>query len=172
MANPHVFLGKTEEDKTLRDEVKEIIHRYYDCPEWGELVDEYGEEEARNRYRSPKQLFEEHKEELLNMTQVPQIRKMILNGPIRNANEIIISDIKDLYLLLKKEIQKISSEIASHRRKTIELSEASDVSNRISLLEKQIAEEKKDQREQAKRLSELLAGLESRSQNALNKIKS
>ena len=73
---------------------------------------------------------------------------------------------------MKKEIQKISSEIASHRRKTIELSEASDVSNRISLLEKQIAEEKKDQREQAKRLSELLAGLESRSQNALNKIKS
>lgn len=172
MANPKIFLGKTEEDKILRDEVKEMILRYYDCPDWGELVDEYGEEEAKKRYRSPKQIFEEHKEDLLNMTQVPQIRKMILDGPIHNANDIIINDIKDMYLLLTKDIQKISSDIASHRQNTIELSEANDVVERISLLEKKISEEKKYQREQASRLSKLLAELESVSKKALNSIKS
>lgn len=168
--NPHIFLGKTEEDKKVRDKVKEIIHRYCDCPEWGELLDEYGEEEAKRRYRSPKQIFEEHKEELLNLSQVPQIRKMILDGPIRNANEIIISDIKELYLLLIKEIHKTTLEIASHRQKTIELSEASDVANRISLLEKQIKKEKKNQHEQAKRLSELLSSMEERSHKKINQV--
>ena len=172
IANPQIFLGKTDEDKKLRKKILEIVRRYYDCPDLGELIDEYGEDEAKKRYRSPKQIFEEHQEDLLNMTQVPQIRQMILDGPIRNANDIILNDIKDLYVILNKEIQKISSDIACHRQKTIELSEANDAIERISSLEREISDNKKYNIEQANRLSDLLAGLESRSQSALNKIKS
>lgn len=170
--NPQIFLGKTEEDKRIRKKILEIVRRYYDCPDLGELIDEYGEEEGKKRYRTPKQIFEEHKEDLLDMTQVPQIRKMILDGPIRNANDIILSDIKDLYILLNKETHKISLEIASLRKKTIELSEANDAIERISLLEKEISDRKKYNIEQAKRLSNLLSSLENRSKAALNKIKS
>ena len=170
--NPQIFLGKTDEDKKLRKKIDAIVRRYYDCPEREDLIDEYGEEEGSKRYRTPRQIFEEHKYDLLNMTQVKQIRNMILDGPIRNANDIILNDIKDLYIILNKEIQKISSEIASHRQKTIELSEANDAIERISSLEREISESKKYNVEQAKRLSNLLAGLESRSQSALNKIKS
>ena len=170
--NPQIFLGKTDEDKKLRKKIDAIVRRYYDCPEREDLIDEYGEEEGNKRYRTPRQIFEEHKYDLLNMTQVKQIRNMILDGPIRNANDIILNDIKDLYIILNKEIQKISSEIASHRQKTIELSEANDAIERISSLEREISDSKKYNIEQAKRLSNLLAGLESRSQSALSKIKS
>ena len=169
---PQIFLGKTDEDKKLRKKIDAIVRRYYDCPEREDLIDEYGEEEGNKRYRTPRQIFEEHKYDLLNMTQVKQIRNMILDGPIRNANDIILNDIKDLYIHLNKEIQKISLEIASHRRETIELSEADDAIERISSLEREISDRKKRNIEQAKKLSRFFAGLESSSQNALNKIKS
>ena len=170
--NPQIFIGKTEEDKKYKKRISEIVRRYYDVPEYGDLVDEYGTEEANKRFKSPKQIFEEHKEELLNMTQVPKVRKMILDGPIKNANEIILSDIESLYKLLINEVRNVSTDIASHRNKTIEMSESSDVLERISTLEKRIKEEKVLQREQADKLSGLLSDLEKQSQNALNKIKS
>lgn len=172
IANPQIFLGKTEEDKKLRRKLEEIVRRYYDVPNYEDLVAEYGEEDAPKHYRSPRQIFDEHKEELLNMTQVPQIRKMILEGPILNANDIILTDIKDAYITLIKEIQKTSSDIGSVRRKTIELSEASDVAKRISMLEKKISDDKKYQRKQAKILSDLLTAMENYSTKAINKIKS
>lgn len=170
--NPQIFLGKTDSEKKAKKKIMEIVRRYYDCPEWSELVDEYGEDEARVLYKSPKQIFEEHKEELLDMTQVPKVRKMLLDGPIKNANEIILSDIESLYKLLINEVRNVSTDIASHRNKTIEMSESSDVLERISTLEKRIKEEKVLQREQADKLSGLLSDLEKHSQNALNKIKS
>jgi hypothetical protein len=169
--NPNLFLGKTEEDKKLRKKIYEIVHRYYECPDWGELIDEYGEEEAQKRYRSPKQIFEEHKEDLLNMTQVPQIREMILNGPVRNANDIILNDIKKLYVSLNNEIKKISIETASNRQQAIELSEESNTSSRIRALEENIAKNKKQNEKQAKELSRLLAELENKSRKKLNEIK-
>lgn len=170
--NPQIFIGKTEEDKKYKKRISEIVRRYYDVPEYGDLVDEYGTEEANKRFKSPKQIFEEHKAELLNMTQVPKVRKMILDGPIKNANGIILSDIESLYKLLINEVRNVSTDIASHRNKTIEMSESSDVLERISTLEKRIKEEKVLQREQADKLSGLLSDLEKHSQNALNKIKS
>lgn len=170
--NPQIFLGKTDSEKKAKKKIMEIVRRYYDCPEWSELVDEYGEDEARVLYKSPKQIFEEHKEELLDMTQVPKVRKMLLDGPIKNANEIILSDIESLYKLLINEVRNVSTDIASHRNKTIEISESNDVLERISTLEKRIKEEKVLQREQADKLSDLLSDLEKHSQNALNKIKS
>lgn len=170
--NPNIFAGKTDEDKQLRCAIGEIVRRYFNCPEYGDLVDEYGEEEAKKRYKSPKQIFEEHKEELLDMTQVPKIRKMLLEGPIRHANEIILCDIKDLYVRLNQDIKKISSDISVLRRKTIELSESKDALERIAALEREIAESKKFNKEQAQKLSIFLAGLEGSSQKALNRIKS
>lgn len=170
--NPNIFIGKSEEDKLLRKEIEEIVKRYYDCPDFGVLQDEFGTEEALVRFRSPRQVFEEHKDELLNMTQVPQIRQMILNGPIHDANDIIMQDIEHLYVVLNQEIKKISSEIVSLRRQTIELSEADDVRNRIDALTNRIATQKKLNKEQAAKLSELLSSLENDSQKALNRIKS
>ena len=170
--NPQIFMEETEEDRYLSNKIAEIVRRYFNFREYGVLKTKYGMEEANRLYKSPQEILEEHKDELIEMTQVPRIRKMILDGPIRNANDIILNDIKALYTLLNKEIQKISSEIASHRQKTIELSEANDAIERISSLEREISDSKKYNIEQAKRLSNLLAGLESRSQSALNKIKS
>lgn len=170
--NPQIFMEETEEDRYLSNKIAEIVRRYFNFREYGVLKTKYGMEEANRLYKSPQEILEEHKNELIEMTQVPKIRKMILDGPIRNANDIILNDIKDLYIILNKEIQKISSEIASHRKKTIELSEANDAIERISSLEKEISESKKYNIEQAKKLSNFLAGLESSSQNALNKIKS
>lgn len=172
ITNPQIFLGKTEEDKKLRKKILEIVRRYYDCPEKEDLIEEYGEEEGTKLYRSPRQIFEEHKFELLEMTQVIKIRQMILDGPIRNANDIILNDIKDLYIHLINEIKKISSDIATHRNKTIELSKANNVIESIKLLEKEIIETKKYNLKQAEMLSDLLAELENNSQTALNKIKS
>ena len=169
--NPQIFMEETEEDRYLSNKIAEIVRRYFNFREYGVLKTKYGMEEANRLYKSPQEILEEHKDELIEMTQVPRIRKMILDGPIRNANDIILNDIKALYTLLNKEIQKISSEIASHRQKTIELSEASDAIERISSLEKDISETKKTNSEQAKRLSNLLAELESKSKKALNKIK-
>lgn len=170
--NPQIFMEETEEDRYLSNKIAEIVRRYFNFREYGVLKTKYGMEEANRLYKSPQEILEEHKDELIEMTQVPRIRKMILDGPIRNANDIILNDIKALYTLLNKEIQKISSEIASHRQKTIELSEENDAIERISSLEREISDSKKYNIEQAKRLSNLLAGLESRSQSALNKIKS
>jgi len=169
--NPQIFFGKTEEDKKLRKKLEEIIRRYYDVPNIEDLIAEFGGDDAYKHYRSPRQIFDEHKEELLNMTQVSKIRKMILDGPIQNANDIILTDIKEAYLTLIKEIQKISSEITSTRFKTIELSQTSNLVKRITVLEEKISKEKKYQKEQAKRLSNLLADMENYSTKAINKIK-
>ena len=106
------------------------------------------------------------------MTQVIKIRQMILDGPIRNANDIILNDIKDLYIHLINEIKKISSDIATHRNKTIELSKANNAIESIKLIEKEIIETKKYNLKQAEILSDLLAKLENNSRTALNKIKS
>ena len=173
--NPKVFLGKTDEDKELRKKIDAIVRSYYDCPEREDLIEEYGEEEGNKRYRTPRQIFEEHKYDLLNMTQVTKIRRMILEGPIRNANEIILNDIVNSFISLNREIHKTSSEIASNSLQTIGFSETGDVAKLrkdIKLLEENISKEKKEQREQANRLSKLLFDLEKTSQKELNKIKS
>lgn len=170
--NPQIFMEETEEDRCLSNKIAGIVRQYCNFREYGVLRAKYGKEAANKLYKSPQEILEENKNELIEMTQVPKIRKMILDGPIKNANDIILNDIKDLYLLLNKELQKISLEIVSHRQKTIEFSEANDAIQRISSLEKEISDSKKYNVEQAKRLSRLLSSLENRSQSALNKIKS
>ena len=168
--NPKILVGK--ENKKIRDDLSEAIRRCYDVPEFQDLVDELGQEEAMKVYKSPKQVFDEHQKEILQMTQVSQIREMILNGPIRNANDIILKDIKDQYVLLNKEIHKISKEIAIFRQETIDTSKAGDITDQIARLEKHIAEEKRLQRDQSELLSRLLSEMQEKSQKSLNKIKS
>lgn len=169
--NPNLLLSKEESDKHIRRTINEIIRRYYEVPELSDLIEEFGTEEALKRYKSPRQIFDEHKDDLIKMTQVPEIRKLLITGPIRNANDIILNDIKDLYIRLNHELNKIADDIALHRKETIKLSKTDDAISNIKVLEKTITDEKKIQKEQANRLGTLLAELESTSKKELDKIK-
>lgn len=169
--NPSLLNSKADSDIHIRKSINEIIRRYYEVPELSDLIEEYGTEEALKRYKSPRQIFEEHKFDLLKMTQVPDIRDFLISGPIQNANDIILKDIKDGYIRINQEIKKTATDIASSRLETIELSKASDAISNIKALEKNIIDEKKYQKEQANRLGKLLSELENTSKKELNKIK-
>ena len=142
--NPSVWQSKTRDDVELKKRIKEIVQRYYDCPEWQELVDEYGEDEAKKRYRSIKDIFEEHKYELLEMTQIERIRNMISEKFIRNVNKTIMTSIMSLFERLNsKKIKTTANEIIVSQRDLIEKAiESNEKKLEMDTLSKQIEEEK------------------------------
>lgn len=171
--NSGIFKAESEEDKKTRDDIEEVINRYFKGKSIDELVEEFNGDKiaAFDAYKTPREIFAEKQEDLLRMTQIPRIRQLILDGPIRNANDIIMSDIKSLYLELCEEIAKLSSDVASYRKKTIDVSKSNDVLSRIKELERSIVEGKKAQREQAELLSGLTHELEQVSQQTINNLK-
>ena len=163
---------KSDEAKQLRDNLSEVVRRYYDVPELNDLIEELGTEEALKVYKSPKQIFDEHHNDLLEMTQIPKLRKMIIDGPIKNANDIILNDIKLLYANICAEINNTAKDIRSHKLETIKISESKNIKEKILEIEKHIQENKVLHKKQANQLNELLSALESKTKNALKKIKS
>lgn len=170
--NPHLLNEKSDDAKQLRDTLSEVVRRYYDIPELNDLIEELGTEEALKIYKSPKQVFDEHHNDLLEMTQIPTLRKMIIDGPIKNSNDIILNDIKLLYTNMCAEINNAAKDISSHKLETIKVSESKNIKEKILEIEKQIQEGKVLHKKQANLLKELLSALESKTKNALNKIKS
>lgn len=169
--NPNLLNSKNESDLHIRKAINEIVRRYFEVPELSDLIEEYGTDEALKKYKSPRQIFDEHKDELLRMTQVPDIRNLLISGPIKNANDIILNDIKDLYIHLTNELRKIADDISVSRQETIELSKANDALSNIKVLERTIVEKKKSQKEQANILGKIFSELENTSKKELNRIK-
>lgn len=170
--SPEVLNDKSSKAKYLRDDLSVFMKRNHDAPSIEELIEEFGHEEAFKRYKSPKQIFDEHQEEFVAMTQIPKVREIIEKKHIRNANDIIINDIKVLYTNLCNEIRKNSNEIIVHRDETIKMSFTTQIKKEILSLENSISEAKKLQKEQSQQLYKLLSDLENKSRDELNKLKS
>ena len=172
ITSPDVLNDKSSKAKSMKDNLAVFMKRNHDAPSIEELIEEFGQEEAFKRFKSPKQIFDEHQEEFVTMTQIPKVREVIEEKHIRNANDIILNDIKVLYTNLCNEIRKNSNEIKVYRDETIKLSSTTQIKKEILSLESKIKEHKKLQIVQSQQLHKLLSELENKSKYELSKLKS
>lgn len=92
-------------------------------------------------YKSPRQRFYENLETLEELTHVPGIVNMLKTGPINEAENIIVSDIKSMYETIISGIIRIANENASQRLQEIEISKDPATVKRIEELTQLIEQE-------------------------------
>lgn len=171
--NPSIWLCETGDGKDLQDRICEIVNRYYNNypTKLEPLINKYGRENALKYYISEREVFEKHKNDLLAMTQVKQIRKMISDEFIQKVNDVIIDGIKKEFVSLNKEINITASDIASTNQKVIDLSNAKDLKEQIRQLEKHIANQKEYQKKIVEEISNVLLSIETETDKVINKLK-
>lgn len=157
-------------DKSAREEMREMICRMYDYIPLEELEEIYGEEEAKKLFKTPRQIFDLNYEDILERTGIPALKDMLISGPLNNAQEIILSDIKTQYKNLVEKIRKKSGSASEYLMETIAASEARDLKNQIENLEKRISQEKREAEADKKHLNMLLGELRKATTQAINNV--
>lgn len=165
--NPEVW-----KDKNVAKVLREMICRLYDYTPLEELIDEYGEEEARKLFKSPRQLFDSNFEDILARTGIPLLREILIDGPVKNAQKIILTDIKSQYQKLVDAIRKKSESVSGYLLETISVSNSNNIREQIANLEKRIAKEKIDAKTDEDNLNLLLKQMREATSQAVSKVKS
>lgn len=157
-------------DKKKKGQLTEIIQRCLDFKSFEDLVDEYGQEEALKRFRSPQNIFYEHMSELEEVTQVPQIRNMLLSGPINMSEEIIKNDIKDDYNDICSIITNTALDVSQIKEETIDQKEA-DIKEQISNLTQRINDGTESYKQLEQDLHSTMLELQRSMNQIINKLK-
>lgn len=125
-------------DTNYRKILREMVRRCIDLPELEDLLDDYCEEEARKRYISPQQAFYSSIQELEAITNVPNIRKTIMEIPVKNAERIVCEDIVNIYRFLCEQISGIAKDVNELHGEVIEEYRNNDIISRVTQLDKSI----------------------------------
>lgn len=148
-----------------------MICRLYDYVPLEELIEEYGEEEAYKRFKSPKKIFELNYDDILKRTGIPFLKEILINGPVKNAQDIILTDIKAQYQKLVDAIRKKSESVSGYLMETITVSNSNNIKEQIANLEKRIAKEKLDARTDETNLNLLLQQMREVTSESVAKVK-
>lgn len=122
-------------------------------------------------YKSPKQRFYESIEQLESLTFVPLINKLIMDGPIKNAENIIKQDMHDTYIDICKELIEVTQNAMSLKLDAIKLRNNKDIAERIAILDKEIKSKEQSRTQNVESINtilESLAEINNRIVNTLN----
>lgn len=122
-------------------------------------------------YRTPRQRFYDHIEELENQTFVPSIVNMLKSGPINEAEHIIAADIKAMYNSIVSVIIKVAEENALQRLKEIEMSKDPETIKHIEELTKLIEQEIQQNPQKLNGINNILNSLDKVTDKIFDKVK-
>lgn len=155
--------------KEYKGQLKEMVRRnFLDLQDKDELEDLYGEEEAKKRYISPQKAFYERTSELESMTNIPQVRELLMNEPVKNAERIILDDIASDYSFLCKQISCVSTDVQDLHKGLLSHYADKDVHEKIQLLNANIQQSNKEYENLKKVLSDALSSLQNQTGNIIN----
>lgn len=142
--------------------------KYY---ELSTLVKKYGKEEAFNMFKERSELFAENIELLENNTNIPTVRKAILDGPIKNSERIILQDIKGDYDALCQLIIEVSNGVINSKKEAVVISETGAIHTQITELEEKISLNTKSLYKKENIINKALDELTKLSKNKINSIR-
>lgn len=158
-------------DKSIKEHWKKLIDSSLNYVEKDELEDIYGEEEAKNRYKKRIVLFDENIELLENNTNIPTVRKAILEGPIKNSEHIILQDIKGDYDALCQLIVEVSNGVINSKKEAVVISETGAIHTQIAELEEKISLNTKSLHKKENIINKALDELTKLSKDKINSIR-
>lgn len=159
------------QDKENKKHLDELVRRSIEMPSFEELADQYGEEKAAKMYKSPQKAFYERSSELIDMTDIPQVRQHLTDGPVREAESIIMNDVKDLYRAIKVKIATATDERLKLQANIISQSKAIDVQQRLQKLSAQVENSRAEYETTKTELHSLLEEMENTTKSMINKTK-
>lgn len=110
-------------------------------------------------YKTPRQRFYESIEQLESLTFVPLINKLIMEGPIKNAENIIKQDVRDTYLGICKELIEVTQNAMSLKLDAIKLRNNKDIAERIAILDKEIKSKEQSRTKNVASINTILESL-------------
>lgn len=164
--NPEVW-----KDAEMKGNLEEMVRRCWKVESFEDLQEQYGTEEAIKRFKSPKQIFYEHISEFEDMTNIPQMRIMLMEGPVKASEMIIKNDVQSDYRYLCSQIVSTAKDVAKLRQETIAQSRAKDVQMQIIDLNQRISQSKREYAATRSALSELLKDLQDETNKVINKVR-
>lgn len=130
-----------------------------------QYTDKYGSSKGREM------CFYEHIPELESRTNVPKVYDAIMNGPIKDAEQIIRQDIYDLFVKVCKDISEISENGITLKIDAIRMSECSDVIKRLQKIDKKIIDKERKMPDTIDAVNCFLHSLSEVTDTIINKLK-
>lgn len=158
-------------DEEIKKELNRMIRACWEVPEYDDLLEVYGEEKARKLHKSTKQIFYEHISEFEEITGIPAAKDALMNGPIKEAENIIKNDIQGDYAFLCQQIANTALDVSTFRLDTIRESYASDIQEQVAVLNQQLIDDRKDYAATRTALNELLQDMQGQVNNVINILK-
>ena len=164
------LIQRAKEDESLwdsgRKSRKELTRMVNEC--LGVL--EPDDVEEGEVYKTPKQRFYESIEQLESLTFVPLINKLIMEGPIKNAEYIIKQDVRDTYYGICKELIEVTQNAMSLKLDVIKLRNNKDIAERIAILDKEIKSKEQSRTQNVASISTILESLAEINNRIVNKL--
>lgn len=108
--------------------------------------------------------------EIESKTNVPNIINIIMSGPIKDAEKIILEDIKDIYSNVCDNLVEISANASSLKLEAINIRHSTDLKARIAALDKDIQEKTKNRKKNVESINLILNSLQDINNNIINQI--
>lgn len=130
-----------------------------------QYTDKFGSSKGREK------CFYEHISELESKTNVPRIYDTIMDGPIKDAEQIIKQDMRDMFVGICNDIAEIADNGISLKEDAVKMGESSDVKERLANLEKDIRDKESKLSGNVDTINVLLQSLSDVTNTIINNLK-
>ena len=119
-----------------------------------------------------KKCFADNIYELESKTNIPYASRVILEGPVKDAEDIIKQDIRDAFVDICNNISEIANDAIGLKEDVIILSSRSDAASRIQSLEREIQYKEKTLTENITKIENLIDNIGDLTAKIINQLKS
>ena len=119
----------------------------------------------------PEVRFYDNIEKIENSTNVGVVNKIILDGPVKEAESIIVNDLKKTYIGICKEIQEIVRSTVTIQDSLLEQSGSSDVYSKIRQIDENVAALNDNHNNNIRIINEVLNSINKETKDIINKVK-
>lgn len=119
----------------------------------------------------PEVRFYDNIEKIEASTNVGVVNKIILEGPVKEAESIIVNDLKKTYIGICKEIQEIVKSTVGIQDSLLEQSGSSDVYSKIKQIDENVAALNDNHNNNIKIINEVLNSINKETKDIINKVK-
>jgi predicted GTPase len=145
-----------------------------------EFIEKYGKDEGTALYiqmlhnkldnTTIEYRIDSNFDKLIELTNVNFFRQLLTDGPVKDADKIIIEDISRKYNELKNQIIENSAKIRNTQESSVKIGEEKDLKTKINDLSNQITQTKKAKEELEKSVKKMLDNIQEKSNKAINSI--
>ncbi len=123
------------------------------------------------RRQDPEDRFYDNIEKIENSTNVGVVNRIILEGPVKEAESIIVNDLKKTYMGICDEISDIVQSSIEIQTSLLGQSRNTDVYDKIKQIDKKVSILNENHNKNIKIVNDALAIIESHTKEIINKIK-